>query len=95
MSQFPSQARVAGTQFSYQGKGYILSGDGDNHYPLGVSEFWEYDPISDSWVQLPPHPGNSIWAPGSFVIGCNVFSFLVITNGLILSLSQKIFINIA
>ena len=34
MSQFPSQARVAGTQFSYQGKGYILSGDGDNHYPL-------------------------------------------------------------
>ena len=76
MSQFPSQARVAGTQFSYQGKGYILSGDGDNHYPLGVSEFWEYDPVSDSWVQLPPHPGNSIWAPGSFVIGCNVYFLL-------------------
>ena len=49
MSQFPSQGRVAGTQFSYQGKGYVLSGDGDNHYPLGTSEFWEYDPITDSW----------------------------------------------
>ena len=39
MSQFPSQGRVAGTQFSYQGKGYVLSGDGDNHYPLGTRNF--------------------------------------------------------
>ena len=76
MSQFPSQSRVAGTQFSYQGKGYVLSGDGDNHYPLATGEFWEYDPISDSWVQLPYHPGNSIWAPGSFIIGCNVYFLL-------------------
>jgi len=76
ISQFPSQGRVAGTQFSYQGKGYVLSGDGDNHYPLGTSEFWEYDPIADSWAQLPSHPGNSIWAPGNFIIGCNVYFLL-------------------
>ena len=76
MSQFPSQARVAGTQFSYQGKGYILSGDGDSHYPLAQGEFWEYNPLTDTWAQLPSNPGNSIWAPGSFIIGCNVYFLL-------------------
>ena len=37
LTDFPSEARVAGTQFSYNGKGYILSGDGDDHEPL---DFW-------------------------------------------------------
>lgn len=76
LSNFPSEARVAGTQFSYNGKGYVLSGDGDNHGPLDSGEFWEYDPISDSWNQLPSHPGDAIWAPGCFVSGCNVYFLL-------------------
>ena len=76
LSNFPSEARVAGTQFSYNGKGYILSGDGDNHGPLDSGEFWEYNPLNDSWNQLPSHPGGAIWAPGNFVIGCDVFFLL-------------------
>ena len=76
LSNFPSEARVAGTQFSYNGKGYILSGDGDNHGPLDSGEFWEYNPSNDSWNQLPSHPGGAIWAPGNFVIGCNVYFLL-------------------
>ena len=76
LSNFPSEARVAGTQFSYNGKGYILSGDGDNHGPLDSGEFWEYNPSNDSWNQLPSHPGGAIWAPGNFVIGCDVYFLL-------------------
>ena len=76
LSNFPSEARVAGTQFSYNGKGYILSGDGDNHGPLNSGEFWEYDPSNDSWTQLPSHPGDAIWAPGNFIIGCDVYFLL-------------------
>ena len=76
LNDFPGEARVAGTQFSYNGKGYVLSGDGDDHGPLDEGEFWEYDPSSDSWTQLPSHPGNAIWAPGCFVIGCNVYFLL-------------------
>ena len=76
MANFPSEARVAGTQFSYNGKGYILSGDGDDHGPLSSGEFWEYDPTNDSWNQLQSHPGGAIWAPGNFVIGCDVYFLL-------------------
>tara|TARA_B100001057_G_scaffold338826_1_gene339570 strand:- start:1532 stop:3268 length:1737 start_codon:yes stop_codon:yes gene_type:complete len=76
LSNFPSEARVAGTQFSYEGKGYVLSGDGDDHNPLSYGEFWQYDPTNDSWTQLPSHPGDAIWAPGSFVIGCDAYFLL-------------------
>ncbi len=73
LSNFPSESRVAGTQFSYNGKGYLLSGDGDDHGPLDSGELWEYNPQFDSWVQLESHPGNSRWAPGCFVINCDLY----------------------
>lgn len=76
LANFPSESRVAGTQFSFNGKGYVLSGDGDDHSPLDEGEFWEYDPLTDSWTQLPSHPGDAIWAPGCFVIDCNVYFLL-------------------
>jgi N-acetylneuraminic acid mutarotase len=75
MANFPGEARVAGTQFSHQGFGYVLSGDGDNHDYMSTGEMWRYDPANDSWTQLPPHPGVSRWAPGSFVIGDTVYFF--------------------
>ena len=73
LNDFPSEGRVAGTQFSYNGKGYVLSGDGDDHGPLDSGELWEYDPILDNWIQLTSHPGGARWAPGSFVIDCHVY----------------------
>lgn len=73
MADFPGEARVAGTQFGHQGKGYVLSGDGDNHSFMPTGEFWEYDPAIDQWTELPPHPGISRWAPGSFVIDGAVY----------------------
>ena len=73
LNEFPSEGRVAGTQFSYNGKGYLLSGDGDDHGPLDSGELWEYTPQTDSWVQLESHPGNARWAPGCFVINCDLY----------------------
>ena len=75
---FPDEARVAGTQFAIGGKGYVLSGDGDNHGPLDYGEFWEYNPTTDTWTELTPHPGGARWAPGTFVSGC----FVYLTGGL-------------
>ncbi len=75
LNDFPGEARVAGTQFDHNGNGYVLSGDGDNHSFMPTGEFWQYDYTNDSWTQLPSHPGVSRWAPGSFVIGNDVYFF--------------------
>ncbi|MGM0478836.1 MAG: kelch repeat-containing protein [Bacteroidota bacterium] len=75
MDDLPANGRVAGTQFSIGDRGFVLSGDGDNHGSMSTGEFWEYDYQTDSWTSLPPHPGVSRWAPGSFTIG-NVVYFM-------------------
>lgn len=75
LTDFPGEARVAGTQFSNQGYGYVLSGDGDNHSFMSTGEMWRYNAASDTWTQLPSHPGRSLWAPGSFVIADTVYFF--------------------
>ena len=73
IADLPAQGRVAGTQFSLNGKGYILSGQGENHDNLLTGEFWEYDPIVDAWDSLLPHPGSGRWAPGTFIIDGKVY----------------------
>jgi len=73
VASIPGEGRVAGTQFTYNGKGYVLSGQGEDHLNFATGEFWEYDPVNDSWTQLPPHPGSGRWAPGSFVIGDSIY----------------------
>lgn len=80
VASLPDQGRVAGTQFSFGGKGYVLSGDGANHSSMERGEFWSYDPVTNSWEQLPPHPGRSRWAPASFIIDGEVY----LINGTIL-----------
>lgn len=70
---FPGEGRVAGTQFSLNDYGYVLSGDGDNHSYMPTGEMWQYDPFTDVWERQTPHPGLSRWAPGSFVINNEVY----------------------
>ena len=74
LDTFPGQQRVAGTQFDSRGKGYVLSGDGVGHRTMQKGEFWEFNPLTLKWKELPPHDGTqSLWAPGSFVIGDYVY----------------------
>ncbi|MEX2484756.1 MAG: kelch repeat-containing protein [Brumimicrobium sp.] len=73
MNDLPAQGRVAGTQLNIGDRGFVMSGDGENHGTIATGEFWEYDYQADSWTELPPHPGVSRWAPGSFAIGNTVY----------------------
>jgi N-acetylneuraminic acid mutarotase len=75
MADIPGEGRVAGTQFSYNNTGFVLSGDGDDHFSMETGEFWSYNPEADSWLELPPHPGKSRWAPSSFIIDGEVYLF--------------------
>lgn len=70
---FPGEARVAGTQFDFQGKGYILSGQGASHDNLEEGEFWEFDPVTEEWDTLAVHPGSGRWAPATFIIGNELY----------------------
>lgn len=73
LSDFPAEGRVAGTQLNIGDRGFVLSGDGDDHGTMPTGEFWEYNYQTDTWFALPPHPGVSRWAPGSFTIGNVVY----------------------
>ena len=65
---------MAGTQFTNNGKGYVLHGEGEDHDLMDDGEFWEYDPSTDSWQQLTSVPGGSRWAPGTFVVDNTVYT---------------------
>lgn len=65
--------RIAGQQFTYAGYGFVIDGDGSGHQSTNPSIFWKYDPAMDTWDELNPHPGNSIWAPGLFEINGIVY----------------------
>ncbi|MFK7908574.1 MAG: kelch repeat-containing protein [Chitinophagales bacterium] len=73
VADLPAQGRVAGTQFSHNGIGYVLSGEGEEHNSLPTGEFWSYDPDLDTWEELPPHPERSRWAPASFILDGEVY----------------------
>ena len=73
VASLPAEGRVAGTQFSYDGTGYVLSGDGEDHRSMDTGEFWAYDPVLDAWEERPPHPWGSRWAPASFIIDGEVY----------------------
>jgi N-acetylneuraminic acid mutarotase len=72
LNDFPGQGRVAGSQFSHAGYGYILSGEGETHQNLDSGEFFRYDPSIDFWQELPAHPGDGRWAPTSFYVNGKV-----------------------
>lgn len=73
MASIPGQGRVAGTQFDYQGEGYVLAGQNEQHTNFPVGEFWKYTPETDSWTELEAFPLGSRWAPGSFVINDELY----------------------
>ncbi len=67
IDDFP-QGRVAGTQFSYDGKGFVLTGDASDHSELTDDHFLMYDPEQDEWFNLPFEQVMHRWAPSSFII---------------------------
>ncbi len=70
------QGRVAGSQFSYNGRGYVLAGDDTWHNHVPTEEtFLEYNAETDTWKQLPELPNGSRWAPSSFIIDNELYFF--------------------
>ena len=80
-TQFAIELPLEGSESNLKGSlGFVLSGDGSDHGPMVSGELHAFypagndlldgpeGPSSSWWRQLPPHPGYSRWAPGSFVM---------------------------
>lgn len=68
------KGRVAGTQFQYKGKGYLIGGDDKFHRNLPLDDlFMCYDPETDTWERLPVHSGSGRWASTRFIIDGYVY----------------------
>ena len=61
-------------------EGYVLSGDGDNHYPLGTSRILNMIQLLTHGNQL-PSPWKLNMGASNFIIGCNVYFYSGTTNG--------------
>lgn len=69
------EGRVAGTQFSYGGRGFTLSGDRRDHDPLDDRQFLMYEPDLDEWYNLPFEETMHRWAPTSFILDNSLYYF--------------------
>jgi len=69
------EGRESGTQFSYEGNGYILSGFELNEDLLPENYFLKYNPTLDSWEGLPAHPDDHRIKCSSFLIDNYVYFY--------------------
>ncbi len=74
IDDFP-QGRVAGTQFSYDGRGFVLAGDDAEHEDLTENHFLMYDPQTNVWSPLPFEHSMGRWAPSSFILDNYLYYF--------------------
>ncbi len=74
VDNFPG-GRVAGTQFSYEKNGFVLSGDASDHDDLFDHHFLMYDVDLDAWFDLPFDQEMSRWACSSFIIDSELYYF--------------------
>ena len=60
LADLPSTVRRNPVSFSINGKGYVGTGHSGQYSSTGVNlkDFWEYDPILNSWVQKADYPGG-------------------------------------
>ena len=72
-TSLPSKLRDNATGFSIGNFGYIGMGDsacGNQNNAINLSDFWQYNPYTNSWAQMAGYGGGKVAAATSFVIGC-------------------------
>ncbi|MEQ1732098.1 MAG: kelch repeat-containing protein [Bacteroidia bacterium] len=71
----PMQALPAGkerqyaTSFAHNNYGYVLGGVGNTV----LNDFWQYNPTTNAWLQLPNFPDSAIQGMSSFILNNKVY----------------------
>jgi len=58
LNDFPGAPRSNAIGFTYNGKGYVGLGYDYQSEKIYFTDFWEYDPTTDSWTRLKDFPGQ-------------------------------------
>jgi PKD repeat protein/N-acetylneuraminic acid mutarotase len=69
-ASLPTDHKSCATAFTINGKGYVVCGGYSTMQP--TKDFYEYNPVNDSWIRLPDFPGIRTGAIG-FVLGDKAF----------------------
>src|SRR6185436_3814974 len=67
-ANFIGGARSATVHFAINGLGYVGTGINNTSTYAGLSDFYTYDPVSNSWTQIGNFPGPARHSAISFVI---------------------------
>ncbi len=81
-ANFPSTTRIDGSAFSICDKGYFGLGETSSSPPLYLKDFWEYNSVSNSWIQKAIFPGVKRNESAHFSIGYKGYVGLGQGNGL-------------
>jgi|GEM_PF-1813496 len=65
-ASLPADHKSGAVAFSIDARGYVVCGASETYQP--TRDFYEYDPLTDSWTRLPDLPSNRTGAVG-FVLG--------------------------
>ncbi len=68
-SEFAGPKRLAAVSFSINGKGYVGTGNSQDGVFIVYDDFWEYDPICDTWTRKADFPGGLRHRAIGFSIG--------------------------
>jgi N-acetylneuraminic acid mutarotase len=60
-ANLPGAARRDAVGFAIAGKGYVAAGIDNDESLMGniLNDLWQYDPVSNSWIQKASYPGGS------------------------------------
>lgn len=72
-ASIPDGARGGASAFTYQNKGYVLFGTPKYGGLPDRKDFWEYDPVNDTWTQLPDFAGKGRYGAKVVVRGDNLY----------------------
>ncbi|MCB0806497.1 MAG: hypothetical protein KDC05_11920 [Bacteroidales bacterium] len=87
-SNFPGGARGAAVASVVNGKAYVGTGFGPGGASLYPMDFWEYDPQTDTWIELETMPGVALYTAQSFAVGDSVYVIGGVGGNLLLPLNE-------
>lgn len=58
-ADFGGVSREGGVGFSIGDKGYLGTGENGDEWPFTFNDFWEYDPLTNTWTRKADLPGGS------------------------------------